>query len=321
MLDIQQRRDTARILSWQNLGKRITFFLPGMFRLNGHTGRYPAISITGPSCDLKCDHCGAKILADMFPAPSPQRLLDRCRALSRQGHLGVLISGGCRPDGTLPWHDFLPAIEAIKNETDLFVSIHCGLVDVQGALALKQAGVDQALIDVIGDDQTFQGVYHVTFGVERIAAAMEALEKARLPMVPHIVCGIDNGRIRGEYKAVEVASRYDISQLVIVALMPLSGTAMASAAAPQAEQVVDIIAEARIHLPHTPISLGCARQRGNSRLEELAIEAGINRMALPSEEALARARAYSLDIRYQPTCCSVPVHWPSDGWHENRSSS
>ena len=315
MRDFHQRLDTARGISWSNLGKRITFFLPGMFQLNGHRGRYPAISITGSGCALNCDHCRGKILATMLAAESSQGLVELCRKLAGQGQQGVLISGGCRPDGTLAWRQFLPAIEAIKAQTDLFVSVHSGLVDPDTARDLKNAGVDQALIDVIGDDRTLQSVYHLPFGVDRIVAAMEALAAAGLPMVPHIVCGIDHGRIVGEYQAVKMIAPFDVAQVVIVSLMRLSGTPMAGVCLPEAEQVADIIAETRFRLPDVAISLGCARQRGNTRLEELAIEAGINRMALPSEAAVARADAYGLDIRYQPTCCSVPADGTTEGWH------
>jgi uncharacterized radical SAM superfamily protein len=58
-------------------------------------------------------------------------------------------------------------------------------------------------------------------------------------------------------------------------------------------------------MPQVAVSLGCARQRGNRRLEVLAIEAGVNHLALPSEEAVERAESYGLDIGYQETCCSV----------------
>lgn len=313
MHDLDQRLTTARQLSWKHLGKNITFYLPGMFRLNGHTGRYPAVSITGDECSLKCDHCQGKILSDMVSTTTPEILVAKCQELERQGHLGVLVSGGCGPDGKMPWDEFIPAIETIKKTTDLFVSVHCGLVELETARRLKQAGADQALIDIIGDDATFQTIYHVPYGVERITAAMEALAAAQMPMVPHIVCGIGYGHIKGEYKAVEMVSQFDITQLVIVALMRIPGTPTARALPPRAEQVADIIAEARIRMPRTLISLGCARQRGNSRLEELAIDAGVNRMALPSEEAVAKARAYDLNIQFQPTCCSVADHHAVDG--------
>ena len=58
-------------------------------------------------------------------------------------------------------------------------------------------------------------------------------------------------------------------------------------------------------MPEAQISLGCARQRGNTVLETLAIDAGVNRLALPSEAALNRARYYGLEVKYQRTCCSV----------------
>ena len=308
------RRNAARILSWRHFGKYITFYLPGMFRLDGHTGRYPAVSITGNTCALQCDHCRGKILSDMIPASEPRQLVAVCRELSAKGQLGVLISGGCGPDGKMPWDAFLPALEKIKAATDLFISVHCGLVDPDTARRLKSSGVDQALIDVIGDDRTFQSVYHLPSGVQRIQAAMEALALADLPIVPHIVCGIDHGRIRGEYRAVEMVAGFDVAQLVIVALMPVPGTPMARPAPTVAEDVADIIAEARLKMPATPISLGCARKRGNSRLDELAIDAGVNRLALPSEEALERARAYDLTISFQPTCCSVTREFYTEGW-------
>jgi hypothetical protein len=41
----------------------------------------------------------------------------------------------------------------------------------------------------------------------------------------------------------------------------------------------------------------------------LAIDAGVSRMALPSDAAIERAQAYGLDIRYRKSCCSVPGGW------------
>ena len=55
----------ARALSWERFGKRVVFYLPGMFVMDGVRGRYPAISITGPACGLGCDHCSGEILKSM----------------------------------------------------------------------------------------------------------------------------------------------------------------------------------------------------------------------------------------------------------------
>ena len=314
MPNLARMLEEARRISWNNRGRRITFFLPGMFILNGQTGNYPALSITGPRCDLRCDHCQGKLLESMIPADDPDALFEKCLALERTGRCGVLISGGCDRDGCLPWEPFLPAIRAVKEKTRLFISVHAGFIRENDAAGLKQAGVDQALVDVIGDDETLQRVYHVPFGVERIEAGLEALQKAGVPIVPHIVCGIDYGRMRGEQKALDIVAPFKVEQVVVLSLMGIPATPVQRVDPPRAEAVAELIALARFKLPETLISLGCARPRGSRRLEVLAVDAGVNRMALPSDEAVERARSYGLDIRYQKTCCSVPADWiGSDG--------
>ncbi|MCP4576021.1 MAG: radical SAM protein [Deltaproteobacteria bacterium] len=307
--------EEARRISWENLGKQITFYIPGMFFCNGVKGKYPGISITGNQCSLSCDHCGGLILETMIPTETPEELLKKCIQLEKKGNYGVLLSGGCMKDGKLPWQKFIPAISEIKRKTDLFISIHAGLIDYRDAAALKTAGVDQALIDVVGNDETYQKVYHVPFGVVEIQKAMEALQKADLPTVPHVVCGLDYGRITGEKQALEMISQFPVDQVVIVSLMNLTGTKMEKANPPDAHDVAHIIATARTLMPKTSISLGCARQRGNVLMETLAIDAGINRMALPSEEAISRAKFHGLEIRYQKTCCSVTKNFADGGWN------
>jgi uncharacterized radical SAM superfamily protein len=301
-----ERLTTAREISWRLHGKSITFYLPGMFWLDGAKGRYPALSITGGECALGCDHCQGKILSSMIYAESADKLVSRCRHLAARGNYGVLISGGCNSEGRLPWDRFLPAIAKIKRETELFISVHSGLVDNSDAFRLKQAGVDQVLIDVIGDDETLKTVYHLPFGVDRIEASMTALQQAGIPMVPHIVCGIHYGEMRGEKNAVAMISRFKVQQVTIVSLMTLPGTGMEKLRPPTPEWVADIIAEVRFAMPHVPVSLGCARLRGDRQMEIMAIRAGINNLALPSDEAVDAAQAYGLEIRHQHTCCSVP---------------
>lgn len=314
MPNLSRMLEEARRISWNNLGKRITFFLPGMFIQNGLSGKYPAVSITGPRCDLMCDHCQGKLLESMIPTDDPEALFKTCLSIEQKGNCGVLISGGCNRDGCLPWEPFLPAIRAVKEKTRLFISVHAGFIREKDAAGLKQAGVDQALVDVIGDDETLQRICHVPFGVERIVAGLEALQKAGLPVVPHIVCGIDHGRMRGEQNALDIVAHFRVEQVVILSLMGIPGTPVQRASPPRPEDVAELIAMARLRMPHTPISLGCARTRGNDRLDVFAVDAGVNRMALPSDEAIERAQAYGLDIRYQKSCCSVPGDWAGCEW-------
>lgn len=304
----------ARELSWKRLGKRITFFLPGMFSYNGISGKYPALSITGSDCALQCEHCRATLLETMIEASTPAMLVEKCLRLAERGSHGVLLSGGCDERGQLPWERFIPAIREIKEKTNLFLSIHCGLVNDRQAKLLGEAGVDQALIDVVGDDETYQAIYHVDFGVSKIKDSLGSLQKAGLPVIPHVVCGLHFGKMKGERRAVEMISRFDVEQMVFVSLMNTRRTPLWQVATPRAEEVADIIAEAKLKMPAVTVSMGCARERGNIEMELLAIDAGINRMALPSEEAVKRAENYGLQIQYQKTCCSLPGSFPCETW-------
>jgi uncharacterized radical SAM superfamily protein len=314
MEELKYRMEKARQNSHNRHGKKITFFLPGMFSLDGFTGKYPAVSITGNRCELHCDHCKGTLLHSMIHSDTPEQLVSKCLYLWEKGTVGVLISGGCDRMGRLPWKEFIPAIEEIKKKTGLFVSVHSGIVDAATALCLKDAGVDQALIDIIGDDETYQAIYHVDFGTSKIVDSLEHLCKAGLPVIPHVVCGLYYGRMRGEKEAVKIISRYDVDHVVIVSLMNLPGPGGTHFDLPAAEDITDIIVETRERIPGAEISLGCARQRGNTRIEIMAIEAGVNRMAIPSDEAIALAEKSGLEIMYQSTCCSVPTDQSEKTW-------
>jgi uncharacterized radical SAM superfamily protein len=314
MRGLEEKLEQARELSWKRFGKRITFYVPGMFSMNGIKGRYPAISITGEQCALHCDHCAGKLLQTMMPGASPVQLVETCRRLKKNGTLGVLLSGGCDDQGRLPWEPFIRAITEVKEETGLYISIHCGLLDYETAVRLKRAGVNQALLDVIGDDRTYRDVYHVPFGVSRISSTLEALVGAGLPIIPHVVCGLYYGKIVGEMRALDMVAPLRPEQVVIVSLMGIGGSPMEKLPGPRPREIAEIVAEARLKMPDSLISLGCARERGNSLIDTLAIEAGVNRMVIPSDEAIDLARKYGLEIRYQRTCCSVSADFSREAW-------
>ncbi|MDI6839669.1 MAG: radical SAM protein [bacterium] len=305
-VEITDLLNKARELSWHNFGKNITFYHPGMFRCDSEWGKYPAISITGDKCELTCDHCNSKMLKSMIFATTPAELIRKCIELERNGNIGCLITGGSQKDGSLPWANFIPAIKEIKEKTSLLISIHSGIIDTGIAVQLKDAGVDQALIDVIGDDETLQKVYHVDFGINKIIESLDALQNAGLPIVPHIIIGLHYGKIKGEYRAINIVSKYKVACVVVVVLMPLLGTPMENIALPSLNSIAKIMATLRIKMPNTPIALGCARPRNNPKIDVLAVEHGFNRIALVSEAAIRKAKEYELEIQYQKTCCSVP---------------
>jgi uncharacterized radical SAM superfamily protein len=296
----------ARELSWEIHGRRLQFFIPGQMYYMGERGRYPAISLTGTSCALNCDHCHRRLLEGMIPAVEPDSLKEVCRQLDEQGNMGVLLSGGSDMRGSLPWPKFLESIQWVKQHTRLKLTIHTGLIDEKTALALEAVGIDEVLIDVIGSEETLRQVYHLQEGLRVMESSLEALAGTKIPLIPHIVVGLHYGEIKGEMRALEMVAKHPITTLVIVVLKPMRETPMDGVQPPEPEDVARFVAAARLRLPQIPISLSCGRPLGPHRAKTdiLALEAGVNRIAMPAEEAVEKARDMGLEIEFHKTCCS-----------------
>ena len=289
-----------------NHGVEITFYLPGMIRCEGRRGRYPAISLTGSQCELQCEHCKGRLLGPMIQVTEAGELLKKALFLEKQGAHGLLLSGGSDRQGRLPWAKYGDAIREVARTTGLFLSAHVGFPDRETCRQLKKSGLRQALLDVMGDEETASRVYHLR-GLQTVRDALESISQSGLQLAPHIVAGLHYGRMKGEEEALQMLSRYDPSVLVIVVITALKGTPMAGVTPPPPLEVARLIAKARLLMPHLPLSLGCERPRNRegTELEKLALRAGITRMAVWSEEALEEASRLGLNPRFQATCCSV----------------
>lgn len=301
----------ARELSWHLFGKRIYFYVPGFTHYHNKYFKsspvaFPSISITGPSCSLKCDHCDGKILRTMIPATTPTKLIEVCSDLKRSGAIGCLISGGCLPDGSVPIGRFIEAISEIKRRLGLTVVVHTGLIDFETARRLKEAGVDAVSVDIIGSEDTIREIYHLNVKLDRYAETLEALKRAGIPFTPHVLIGLHYGDIKGEFEALKIISRYDPPALIFIVFFPIRGTKMEIVRPPPPETVAEVLVKARFLMPKVPMVLGCARPKGLHRTmtDTLAVEAGINAIAFPSLETIERARELGLKIVFSQVCCS-----------------
>ncbi len=243
----------------------------------------------------------------MIPAQHPEVWVEKAQRLAENGAHGILISGGSDRRGNLPWKVFAPSIGLVARSTGLYLTAHTGFPDAEACGLLHQAGIRQALIDVMGDDETARAVYHLP-SLDPVIRSLDALSESGIPLVPHIVAGLHYGRLGAETRALEILRAYRPAALVIVILTPLPGTPMASVSSPDPLDVARLIARARLLLPDVPLSLGCERPRDRrgSIVETLALRAGINRMAVWSEEAVLEAERLGLVPRFQATCCSLP---------------
>jgi uncharacterized radical SAM superfamily protein len=287
-------------------GKEITFYLPGMIRYEKLRGRYPAVSLTGNQCELLCEHCKGRLLTPMVQVTEPDDLVRKALYFQKRGAHGLLLSGGADRRGRLPWAKYEDAIRMIAEASGLFLSAHVGFPDLETCLRLKKLGLRQALLDVMGDEETASRVYHLK-GLQTVRHALESISQSGLPLAPHIVVGLHFGMLKGEEAALQMLSQYNPVVLVFVVLTALKGTPMAGIKPPSPLEVARLIAKARLLMPRLPISLGCERPRNKQgiEMEKLALRAGITRMAVWSDEVLQEASRLGLSPRFQSTCCSV----------------
>jgi len=301
----------ARDLSWKNFGKAIRFYAPSFMyyksnRFCSSPEAFPSVSVTGSFCALKCKHCGGKVLNTMMPALTPQRLVEVCTGVKEKGGIGCLISGGCLPDGSVPLGKFVDAIAEVKQRLGLTVVVHTGVIDFDMAQRLKEAGVDAALIDVIGSDETIKEIYQLNVHVSDYDKSLSALHRSGIPLVPHVLVGLHYGELRGEFKALDMISKYSPSAVIVIALMPIHGTTMQGVDPPTPQDVAKVLVATRFMLPTTPLVLGCMRPKGKHRMETdtLAVKAGVNAMAFPSDQAMQLADSMELETVFSSLCCS-----------------
>lgn len=271
---------------------------------------FPAFSITAAGCALDCDHCQAKILEPMIPAVKPEILDQKVRDLiTLQGLQGFLLSGGSNRRNEIHYDRFYPVIEGLKRDfPDLKIAIHTALTDEAGARRMESAGVDTAMMDVIGSDDTIRQVYHLDRPVEDFEATLAALTATTMEVSPHIVIGLHYGELRGEARALEIVARHPVNALVLVVIMPFYAKP-GTFRTPETSDVGRIFLDARTKMGDRQVLLGCARPAGLHKqvTDAYAVMAGLDGIAFPAEGAVQVAQATGRDWHQEHACCSIKI--------------
>ena len=312
-MKLDQSAELSKLLTeaWnlrrKNFPDVIHFAVPGGKHYDSknfvNSRRFLNVSITGDSCALHCDHCQGTMLKGMIPAPTPEKLKELGLKLREKGVTGLLITGGCNPEGQVPLKPFLPAIAYLKS-LDFTIYVHTGLADKEIAVGLKQAGVDKVFLDMIGDAATIREVYHLDRKPSDFRETLELLLAEGLEVVPHVVIGLNYGKIRGEEALIQTLSDYPLEALVLVALRPVLNTPMGGLLGPDAAEIIRITAQTRLWNPALKLSFGCARPYTQKAwLERGLIAAGINTLAFPMDETIDFAVAHGLKPVMSEMCC------------------
>jgi len=301
----------------------ITFYIPGFKSYHIDLGvenqpvgcqqgcgrnAWPAISITGAACQLQCDHCKAKILEPMIAATTPMQLWRVVRERIDNGAQGMLLTGGSNVRNEVEYKDFLPVIRKIKLQHPGFMIVcHTALVDGPAALAMEDAGIDVAMMDVIGAQDTITQVYHLKRRVEDFENTLRILSKTSMRVVPHIVLGLHYGRLLGEWRALEIIQNHPVDAVVLVVVMPYYAPAKRPFDVPASGTIGRFFAQAKTQLANTPLFLGCARPPGRvkTEIDIYALLAGFKGIAYPSDGIAELARSLGRKVNISSTCCSM----------------
>jgi uncharacterized radical SAM superfamily protein len=269
---------------------------------------FPAFSVTGPACALMCDHCQASILAPMIPATTPEMLDRKVRDLVQLQDLrGFLLSGGSNSRNEIKYERYYAVIERLKRDYPyLKIAVHSALLDERRARLMESAGVDTAMMDVIGAQATIREVYKLDRPVSDFEKTLAALCATSMEVVPHIVIGLHYGRLLGETEALDICARHPIHSLVLVVVMPFYAQP-GSFATPHTSDVGAIFVQARSRLVDKQVLLGCARPAGMHKrvTDAYAVMAGLDGIAFPADGTVAVARAIGRPYRQQHACCTI----------------
>jgi hypothetical protein len=172
---------------------------------------------------------------------------------------------------------------------------------------LKDAGVDQILLDIIGDDDTIHEVYHLNKRVEDYEETLWMLKEMRHRLAPHIIIGHHFGAIRGEWRALEMVTRVGVETIVLVILKTLLPAGENHLRVPKPEEAARVSAVARILNPNIPIRMGCIRPAHpwKAEMEKEFILSGVNTIAYPLQGTIDYAKEIGLRTKFIEMCCSL----------------
>jgi uncharacterized radical SAM superfamily protein len=294
-------------------GNELTFSIPNIvsYHLSNSTSqeeRFAAISVTGRHCELQCGHCKGILLESMIPAEDPETFFNVVRHLQSRGAHGILVSGGANQQGEVPLKKIIPAMKTFKERNPQFkIIVHTGLIRKEMAEGLKEAGIDQILIDIIGDDDTIREVYHLDKRVEDYEGTLWMLKEMGHRLAPHIIIGHHFGEIRGEWRSLEMVTRVGVETIVFVIIKPLEATDRDRMKIPRPEETSKISAIARILNPSIQIRMGCIRPAHpwKAKMEKGFLLSGVNTIAYPLQGTIDYAKEIGLKTKFVEMCCSL----------------
>ena len=214
------------------------------------------------------------------------------------GAEGVLISGGCDINGSVP---VMKALDAIKraSRNGLIVNIHTGFIGKEDAKRLVDAGVKYFSADIHQDPAIIKNVLHLNVDPSAYSDMLDNIIAAGGRPVAHLTAGFGAADL---IASAELVRSKGLKDVILLALVPTKGTSTEHTLISE-----DAIVEgAKILMEmNFSVTLGCMRPRSHRGLERKCIEAGVRRIANPSRSTISWAEGRGMKVIEKRTCCCV----------------
>ena len=238
----------------------------------------------------------------MVPVETPEKLIEFVEK-NKEKINGFLLSGGSTLQGKVPLKKFVDAIKWVKKNTELRVNIHTGIIEREDLEYIKEMSPDHISFDVIGDTSVIERILGLKRSGEDYYDALHLLDSSTLSYSPHVIIGLDYGRIHWEYETLELISTLkNFSNVVLLVLLPTPGTPMENVKINE-DEVIDVLKFAANKISPEKLVLGCMRPRNMIALEMEAVKLGIKGIVMPSLRTLKYMEEMGIGIERRETCC------------------
>ena len=261
------------------------------------TGRpFPPVSVTGPECDQMCEHCKGKHLKGMIDVRGTPDLFRVVNDLSAAGAEGLLVSGGCDVNGSVPVVREADAIRYAA-ENGLKVNVHTGFIGKDDAERLVKAGAGAFSVDIHQDPDIIRNILHLEVEETAYSDTLDNIAAAGGTPVAHLTVGFGREDL---IRSAELIIKKGFDAAVLIVLVPTKGT-MTEKMLITEEEILEAVKE--LTGMGLKITLGCMRPRVLRDLEKRCIEAGVRRIANPTRETIRWAKENGMKVIEMKTCC------------------
>ena len=276
---------------------------------------HATLSVTGTGCALRCKHCGGKYLEAMRDVSTLEKFRKALKELRSTGIQGFLLSGGCNPGHEIPFHPLEQEIRKAVSEDYFRINVHTGYMTLPRLFELKDMGIENVCIDVVGTTEVFREVYGIDH-VDPDTFLFDVRKAGFRDIIPHITVGLLGGRLSHEFEALRLV-RDNLKvpkKIVLLSLIPTKGTEYENAPLVGFEDMVSVIRSASNMFPATELILGCMRPHYDKGEIIAMVRVGLDSVVNPSPGLERTLKEYSsgnedgsgagFHIRRSDLCCS-----------------